>query len=63
MTNARHELEVSETPICAAVERDLQMVIADLLAPRKTWSFQEYDAEVRRRLGLQSTGFFLGARG
>jgi hypothetical protein len=29
----QHDPETLDTPICAAVERDLQLSVADLLAP------------------------------
>lgn len=52
MTEARlQDPEVSETPICAAVERDLHLSVDEMLALAKPWSFEEFDADVRRRLG------------
>jgi hypothetical protein len=57
MSNAQVQTpEVEDPPICAAVARDLHLSVAELLAPRKPWSFEEFDADVRRRLGLRPPG-------
>ena len=51
-----HEPEITDTPICAAVERDLHLSVTELLAPVEPWTFEAFDADVRRRLGLPPPG-------
>ena len=48
-----HEPEMPDAPICASVERDLNLRVDDLLATAKPWSFTEFDADVRRRLNIK----------
>ena len=54
MTDAQlQEPEMPDAPICASVERDLDLRVDDLLATAKPWSFSEFDADVRRRLNIK----------
>jgi hypothetical protein len=38
------------TPICDSVERDLGIRLADLMRPLAPWSFDEFDALIRKRI-------------